>query len=161
MTKEICKCGHDVKDHYKDMRNRTLACRHKNCNWCYQFEAQDYTINMTKRDLKDLMKHKNHSQQENSKALPLKDSIRINQPAGTFNLSKERKIIFNLLIDNSDVLGLEVVNFLIGLIKKQDKEFIQRLKEKMEHGYENRRVDAEASLYFESEINKLAGDDLK
>ncbi len=86
-------------------------------------------------------KPKNHSQQDSSKfkdAFPNQDFW--SRPTGTnanplkgikptdFNLKEERKIIINVLLDNFDVLGLEFCNFIIGLIKQQDKEFIQRLK---------------------------------
>lgn len=70
---EICECGHKGKDHYKDMIDRTFACKDRNCI-CEEFEVQESVI------INDNIKPKNHSHPE--------ETSRVNSfGSDTFNLS--------------------------------------------------------------------------
>lgn len=156
---KVCKCGHKEKDHYRDMVNRTLACRHKNCT-CKKFKVEEVCENcrMNGIEPKDC-KHKNHNESEGT--------LHRRMPYGSDNIHPAIDKAYLYTGRPEDTLSSKMVKR-IGMsvyMEKDIKEFIKKLKEEVFTRWiiqypQYKEITMEDLKDLWKEIDKLAGKEL-
>ena len=160
---EICKCGHE-----EDWHGERFCKDSSNCP-CKKFEPQEGCGKIGYIEEEDCHcfccgshdgKPKNHSPEKVASPIRRQDTPEdvhhpeIKESSGTYNLSDERNEIYILMRKRK--ISIRDADSVFKLIKKQDKEFIQRLKEVFPQIYEEQTQEY-LGEFIHHEINKLAG----
>ena len=150
-------------DDYSKPLELILVCRqcHKNINHSSQSDSS-VALEQTEHTPEEARSSSGaHSQQK----LLGKDSgtplLRETRSAGTFNLSEKRKELYVYLIEQFGK-GSLIPQDVMRVVEQQDKEFIQRLKDKADVKIAEHTIDMNEDLLTikRGDLNKLAGDDL-